>query len=196
MTMRGISMIPPLALAARAGTKTMTRRIARNTRHPDLGNVYTPGAYIVEKEPQHVLDRACPYGGPGDLLYVKEPFTTHAFMDHKATSELTTASIGYCADGPIQTGRVRPATEMPPRYARTWLRITKVRLERLSQITEEDAEAEGIDYLRHQGGAYGVLTPIQLFQVMWNGFKYPPGDHWVWVMDFTKVDKPCDSALS
>ncbi|HFS8927082.1 TPA: DNA cytosine methyltransferase [Pseudomonas aeruginosa] len=54
------------------GRKTVTRRIAKPVKHPDLGNIYAPGALVLEHEPQHVFDRACPYGQPGDRLWVRE----------------------------------------------------------------------------------------------------------------------------
>lgn len=54
------------------GSKTQTRRIAKDVKHPDLGNMYSPGALVLEHEPQHVIDRCCPYGQPGDRLYVRE----------------------------------------------------------------------------------------------------------------------------
>ena len=57
-----------------SGAKTQTRRIAKPVRHPDLGNLYSPGALVLEKEPQHVIERACPYGQPGDRLWVRETF--------------------------------------------------------------------------------------------------------------------------
>ncbi|AOZ52666.1 hypothetical protein BKX93_01490 [Chromobacterium vaccinii] len=55
-----------------AGTKTQTRRVAKPVKHPDFGNLYEPGAMVLEREPQHVINRACPYGQPGDRLWVRE----------------------------------------------------------------------------------------------------------------------------
>ncbi len=40
------------------GQKTVTRRVAKPVKHPDLGNVYAPGALVLEGEPQHVIERA------------------------------------------------------------------------------------------------------------------------------------------
>lgn len=58
--------------AVLSGQKTVTRRIAKPVKHPDLGNIYAPGALVLEKEPQHVIERACPYGQPGNRLWVRE----------------------------------------------------------------------------------------------------------------------------
>ncbi|MEL5887592.1 hypothetical protein, partial [Listeria monocytogenes] len=72
MRERPILFSGPMVRAILAGTKTQTRRVAKPVRHPDLGNVYTPGALALEREPQHVIDRTCPYGQPGDRLWVRE----------------------------------------------------------------------------------------------------------------------------
>lgn len=62
----------PMVRAILSGQKTVTRRVAKPVKHPDLGNIYAPGALVLEKEPQHVIERACPYGQPGDRLWVRE----------------------------------------------------------------------------------------------------------------------------
>lgn len=73
----GLMFKAPLVRALLEGRKTQTRRIAKPVRHPDLGNVYSPGALVLEHEPQHVINRACPYGHPGDRIYVLETFSQH-----------------------------------------------------------------------------------------------------------------------
>jgi hypothetical protein len=72
MTERGILFSGAMVRALLDGTKTQTRRPAQPVKHPDLGNVYAPGALVLEREPQHVIERACPYGQPGDRLWVRE----------------------------------------------------------------------------------------------------------------------------
>ncbi|WP_147694462.1 hypothetical protein [Vogesella mureinivorans] len=67
-----------------AGQKTQTRRAAKPVKHPDLGHICTPGALVLEREPQHVIDRACPYGRPGDRLWVRETWgvISHSWNEH------------------------------------------------------------------------------------------------------------------
>jgi len=69
---RPILFSAPMISAILLGSKTQTRRVAKPVKHPDLGNVYAPGALVLEREPQHVIDRACPHGQPGGCLWVRE----------------------------------------------------------------------------------------------------------------------------
>ena len=79
----------------------------------------------------------CPYGDVGDRMYVKEGIITHA-----AIPQL----VGYYMDGCRVTEhweKRRTAMFMPKWAARTWLEVTDVRVERVQDISEEDAIAEG-----------------------------------------------------
>lgn len=68
--------------------------------------------------------------------------------------------------------------------------IVSVRIEQLQDISEADAEAEGIDFLRHLPDADETLTPIELFQCLWDGIYTDRPDRcwdanpWVWVIEF------------
>ncbi|WP_420105752.1 hypothetical protein [Herbaspirillum huttiense] len=172
MKERPILFSAPMVRAILAGDKTQTRRIAKDVRHPDLGNVYAPGALVLEREPQHVIDRACPYGRPGDRLWVRE---TWQYADWTEEGE---PHIGYAADGerilieeyPEEWGkrleevwcelsapknydidnraadrRWRPNIHMPRWACRILLEITGVRVERLQDISEAGCWAEGIE---------------------------------------------------
>ena len=93
--------------------------------------------YIKRADPsKHLIIKVkCPYGQVGDLLYVKETFSTYP-LHYKAD--------GYeLQDG---EGQWNPSLFMPKKYARIWLEITGLRAERLQEITEEDAKAEGVGY--------------------------------------------------
>lgn len=160
----GLIFKAPLVRAILEGRKTQTRRIAKPVRHPDLGNVYSPGALVLEHEPQHVINRACPYGQPGDRIYVRETwnwFDPQAIPAERAgqrapfTGRQGSRQIpwvtAYAADGPLPypgyygKEHWRPSIHMPKWAARIWLEITGVRVEQLQEISEKDAVAEGIE---------------------------------------------------
>ncbi|WP_338881491.1 hypothetical protein WHX56_13910 [Achromobacter veterisilvae] len=160
----------PMVRAVLAGDKTQTRRIAMPVKHPDLGNLYAPGALVLEREPQHVIDRACPHGRPGDRLRVREPWRSTTDLDKYSGSEMADrcldagynvpwAPIQYEADGarrdwmhtgspphdgPPKPGRYRHARFMPRWACRLTLEVTRVRVERLQAINHMDALAEGV----------------------------------------------------
>ena len=181
----GLMFKAPLVRSILDGSKTQTRRIAKDVKHPDLGNVYTPGALVLEREPQHVIDRACPYGGPGDRIYVRETFA-HFERNENFKPGCTPyfRADGECVD--LQPWR--PAIHMPKHAARIWLDITGVRLERLQDISEADCRAEGAH------GGHGSIpgytysaTPLEHFQHIWTSTGGDwAANPWVWVIDFKR----------
>lgn len=77
---------------------------------------------------------------------------------------------------------------MPRSMCRLVLEITDVRVERLHAISAADAEAEGIDFLRHVPDADETLTPQQLFHCLWDGTGGDwDANPWVWVIGFRRV---------
>ena len=84
----------------------------------------------------------------------------------------------------------RPSIHMPRWACRLVLEITDVRVERLQAISEADAEAEGVDFLRQVPDADDRLTAAQLFECLWvsiNGQAGWDDNPWVWVVDFRRV---------
>ena len=208
----GLMFKAPLVRAILSGQKTQTRRIAKDVRHPDLGNWYAPGALVLEGEPQHVIHRACPWGQPGDRIYVRETFGYGG--------DAYTPDIYFRADqpeAPIQ-GCWHPAIHMRKADARIWLDVTGVRVERLQDITEADADAEGCERLdaeRYErdwtlcpkcggtrlhdalGSGGGVIhdvdclecdTYVKRFRHLWESTGGDwSANPWVWVIDFKLI---------
>lgn len=110
----------------------------------------------------------------------------------------------------------RLARFMPRHYARIFLEVTDVRIERLMDITDAEAILEGIrktdsgdseipgtwykDYTADTSG-YGdpdhdfpiVSSPVESFSTLWesiNGFDSRKANPWVWVIAFKRTDKP------
>lgn len=127
----------PMVRALLDGRKTQTRRLMK----PPYGIFELVGG---EMKPLHTRVN------PGDLLWVREAWTTGAHLDQTKPVQIpTTQSIGYPADedGPWW-GRLRPSIHMPRWASRITLKVTDVRVQRLQNISEEDARAEGIEVMR------------------------------------------------
>ena len=142
----------------------------------------------------------CPYGQPGDTLYVREAW---AVVD--TSSGLT---VWYPADneqllcevireqyvkysGSNFSDRKRPSIHMPRWASRLTLKITDIRVERLQDISEEDAEAEGPPMMDADGVGYG--SSLIAFMSLWDRINFKRGygwgrNPWVWCVSFEMVE--------
>jgi hypothetical protein len=146
----------------------------------------------------------CPYGQPGDRLWVRETWNKfppwegyfYAADDHSF-------GIGECDDSDhIEPHNLRwkPSIHMPREASRLTLEITEVRVERLNEISEEDAKAEGIAYqddakeigrgrLSHDGSVL-YDTAREAFVKLWESINGPGSwalNPFVWVITFRRV---------
>jgi hypothetical protein len=135
----------------------------------------------------------CPYGVPGDQLYVKEAWRASSAHDTLPPSKIPVGdSIEYCADPErIVTGRYRHGRFMMRWMSRITLEITGVRVERLQAISEADAIAEGARGGHGAIPGYGyAATPIEHFRHIWESINGPASweaSPWVWVVKFRRV---------
>jgi hypothetical protein len=131
----------------------------------------------------------CPYGKPGDRLWVRETFVTAGGNQ-----------IRYAATDDIhELRKKKPAMHMPRSYSRITLEIIKVRMERLQEISEEDAEAEGVavDHRRCTNGKHQHGSAAVEYRSLWDsinakreGGKYAwDKNSWVWVIEFRQVNR-------
>lgn len=196
MKERPILFSAPMVRALLAGTKTQTRRIAKPVRHPDLGNVYAPGALVLEHEPQHVIDRCCPYGRPGDRLWVRETHMNWWKLDpaNPEGPRLFSHVAAYAADGyELEPGEQWiPSIHMLRAASRITLDIKAVRIERLSSISETDALAEGsFAWAREQDSPVRDLDEARLvYHQLWEEINGPgswDANPWVWVVEFERA---------
>lgn len=151
----------------------------------------------------------CPYGKPGDRLWVREGFIDaedypcHPYHDEEDGGP----RYEYRADTSAeQSANIlwKPSIHMPRIASRITLKVTGVRVERLQDISEEDIEAEGVlacdewqDYLATwesmQSDEIWIETPRQYWEKRWdriNGKKYPwASNPWVWVVEFPQYEK-------
>jgi hypothetical protein len=180
MKERPILFSTPMVKALLDGRKTMTRRVLKP--QPE------DGAY-----PHHDEADGVAFANPcsfhkyrffsGDRLWVRE--TWYSTPDKKDL-------LGYVADNDIPHGkpyRIRPSIFMSRTDSRIDLEITGVRVERLQEITEEDAMNEGVNWQDTAGLAR--FTAKKLFINLWdsiNGKKYPwSSNPFVWVVEFKRI---------
>lgn len=194
MKERGITFSGPMVIALLEGRKTQTRRIVKNRKHPDFGCDIAPGE--LAREQQHVIERSCPYGKPGDRLWVKEAWRTEVdIYNDLAPSELSgEETIIYEADGDWSdnhtVGRYRHARFMPGWASRILLEITAVRVERLQDISEEDARAEGVTLPERTCTMYDGIWRDG-YRVLWesiNGAGSWNASPFCWVLEFRRIE--------
>jgi hypothetical protein len=199
----------PNVRAIRAGHKTQTRRpirgapnVARSARflqplgerwHGWAGAVFFAGP---QPTSMALAEVASPYGAPSDRLWVREtwalvPRTAYA---HSASVEQVVHPINshdaaiFRAHWDLSPpSRWRPSIHMPRWACRMRLELLVVRVERLQQITEADAIAEGVDR-----GAMPIVSARYAYAQLWNSLYTRPGERWadnpwVWVLEFVEV---------
>lgn len=210
---RPIIFSGPMVRAILDGRKTQTRRVVKPqpTRHLVGGQVMWGHEQLGGQFGDHVFGACatqllpCPFGKPGDLLWVRE----RARLVETDTGSSWTAGVRedarvrvrYEADG-TESGWLPYPTRLAGmpldccipggcyrEASRLTLRITDVRVQRLQEISEEDAIAEGVFDEKRDDGE----LPSTIFRAYWhhlNGKK--PGaswndNPWVWVYTFEQV---------
>jgi hypothetical protein len=231
-----------------AGTKVQTRRIVNPplhplaegfVRHPDGFAPIVAGYELGELPVERV--RRCPYGQPGDLLWVRETWGYRYSHWRSDLPEICGYGIDYRADGgsaafvlpdkprppglPRQRDRGpgesedhyldyiaaywrswRPSIHMPKWAARLWLEIVEVRCERLQDISEEDAKAEGVEPLDwptldpaqpiigHPEKTHASHPHTLAFAVAWDSINGDralwSSDPFVWALTFRRTEAP------
>ncbi len=227
MKTRPIIFQPEMVKAILDGRKTMTRRVIK------------PQPYILTgTQPDEWPDEypeLCPYGVPGDRLWVRET------LAESSVGSEGTHKAGYLASLPTEPGdkydlrfypdaavrkdgklvdwwdvvkRKRkdkkpsptlPSIFMPKWVSRLTLEITNVRVERVQDISYQDAISEGINDVEYSslsnccglwvGNKYiSNEDPENVFMYLWDKMHKKRGfgwseNPWVWVVEFKKVEK-------
>lgn len=187
----------PMVLAQLEGRKTMTRRLAwRNvieqvgTDYHPLGNGPPEPITRLVKKPTHWQKVK-----PGDRLWVRETWRTHAMFDGLKPRDITARSIHYVADGSAKSGKTRVSIHMPRWASRiTWI-VTDVKIEPVQEISERDALAEGIarsdptpedlEWYRNWAPEQGIDPATDPMQPVW----LAPGTKQGWGL--TKEERNC-----
>ena len=194
MTEHPILMTGPLVRASIEGRKTETRRVIRAFPEAPLA-IYdirdvAPRIVPTDGGRHHavwrlgdLIDTAvrprCPYGVPGDLLYVRETWAPNAGSG--AARVLFRADYAEAAEYQ-RWDSWKPAIHMPKEVARLWLRVESIGVERVWDIDEASAKREGVDPVR---GEYR-----EGFRAVWDKINAKRGygwdvNPWVWVVRYS-----------
>ncbi|HEN3655744.1 TPA: hypothetical protein U5E37_003732 [Yersinia enterocolitica] len=173
-----------------SGRKTQTRRIiSEKTLH-----LFNVAASAGECHPLELCDERsqsyylefCPLGKPGDQLWVRETFATglctESTLAYRATHKTEDLEEGWG-----ETIKWTPSIHMPRWASRINRLITGVRVERLQDISEQDAMAEGVSANEHSPARY-------VFGSLWQSIygadnpKSWQANPWVWVIEFERME--------
>jgi hypothetical protein len=132
----------------------------------------------------------------GDILYVRETWSIHECVKCRAGIPALGGECKckyvYRASYGATDFRWKPSIHMPKKAARIFLKVTDVRVERLQDITEEDAIAEGMSKTLVDGVVF--ISAKGNFHVFWDSLNIKRGygwdtNPWVWVIEFEKIER-------
>lgn len=206
------------------GRKTCTRRVVKTRRKDACGFYVTKrpdgsftGIYEYDEDERMFENQLIPPYKPGDILYVRETWERFECWNcdgdergncqkepKKSVLDKTFGCYMYRATDEISgDAKWHPSIHMPKEAARIWLKATNVRAERLQDITEDGAEAEGaIDnrgFIHSPENEYDrIYTAREHFIEIWDRtIKKSDLDiydwdtnPWVWVIEFERCEKP------
>jgi hypothetical protein len=236
MRERGIIFNAEMVRAVLEGRKTQTRRIMKvqpvpsKTRESDFWfscnktrsmvhvSDFIPGNCANLPDAHEYFSMCCPFGAVGDRLWVRETFRVHsratdvATLVYRAserqswTQQTHRVPVVNC-NKPVSPENWTPSIHMPRWASRITLEITGVRVERLQDISESDAVAEGIEPLPHdpdlpkmyheyfpvgiKNGLRCTMSASNSFRGLWESLSGKgrwQANPWVWVIEFKRVE--------
>lgn len=194
------------------GRKTQTRRVIKGVADSESWTNYLayelgPHNAIGSTPYRDILMQKCPYGVPGDRLWVRETFGIWS-DDYPSICYAADPSVGhrvifdgdwleYCERWLKTCGpnMKRPSIHMPRWASRISLEVLDVRVERIDEISAADAIAEGImPEANYMSIDCETPSPVDKFQRLWDRINEKRGygwdvNPWVWVVEF-RVVKP------
>jgi len=163
---------------------------------------FAPRDPLDQDAPDFAREIHCPYGAPGDQLWVRETWQiNHIDYDRGPApkSRPLDAELLYRADGEFRDqfeideggSGWRPSIFMPRWASRISLEITGVRVERVQDISDADAKAEGVPEGAFDTGLTYVPSYVESFMNLWdaiNAARAPwDSNPWVWVVEFRRI---------
>jgi hypothetical protein len=220
MNIKPILFNTSMVKAILKGRKTQTRRVVKNNNslygskfsELDFNDAFVDGLndkYLKVKHPiDNTRQRVFSKIETGDILWVREGFryVHHYGFQDKFVQYRNMGTNAHCnipdADQiiPDESGW-KPSIHMPKEACRIFLEVTNVRVERLNDISEQDAIDEGIKviepeeaYYDYDGGACGAYATAKgSFFSLWNSINGKDSwedNPWVWVYDFNRTERP------
>ena len=175
----------PMVQKILIGEKTQTRRIIKPQPEQEGSVIWWKGlAYDLNKNPNWMEKRMCPYGKEGDFLWVRETWRP-ALTEDEHECFAYKATMSYRCNKPLTgisqlvalNGGWKPSIFMPRKASRITLEITGIKAERIEDCSEEDAIAEGfsskamfVEYFYKLNRGYVNLNP------------------WCWCISFKKAE--------
>lgn len=181
------------------GRKTVTRRVVKP--QPKDHKEIHQGIALFDEYGYVILPRH----KRGDILYVRETWREHS------TSGGFIYKADYVGESSETVLKWKPSIHMPKEAARIFLRVAEARVERLQEITEEQAIQEGekswTDFIRIWNDCYAAPKAVKENGIITHYESYPfeeiretrqhkglpwiiTGNPWVWVIEFERCEKP------
>ncbi|EIV8225881.1 TPA: hypothetical protein ACM5E2_004196 [Escherichia coli] len=186
MKERGMIFNDEMVRAILGGDKTQTRRIVEEK-------------FYGQAVAAELLAKHCPYGQPGDRIWVRETYRVHgkatdvatlvyrASVRNSWTEQTHRVPVDVC-NKPVSE-KWTPSIHMPRWASRILLEITDVRVERLHDMSEADAKAEGAS-----PATYKITPPEAVYRVgfgdIWRSIYGQVNwlsNPWVWVIEFKRI---------
>lgn len=194
--MKGICFIEPLFNRVVAGTKTQTRRICQYQfwSYSEQVNANTNKHYFSHCRPKYKI---------GEVLYLKEPYAI-APLEKESKElypELPDVIYKYGNDYWLNI-KWQNKLFMPAKYARYFIKVIDVKVERLQDISDKDARKEGVDITMshnlatafyHEGMGQYCYNAVESYAVLINGIVGPgtwEENPYMWVYDFKLHELP------
>ncbi len=184
--------------------KIMTRRVIKPQPCPEADRFVKFGAFsdsdfaarFGNESANAICDRKPKYR-PGDILWVRETWYHMDSCKYCMCDDEPEAQDGcyvYRATHDADLLPWRPSIFIPREAARIFLRVTDVRVERVQEITQEDARREGCEGFLHINPLFGCAETIKNFENLWDGINAKRGyawstNPWVWAYSFERISK-------
>lgn len=191
------------------GKKNQTRRVIK-PQPIFIGDPNTPFK-TKDADPKGIIKS--PYGYKDHLLWVRE--TWNIWLNNQGPSGFTRLIKFHADDSTIPVpfeyfnwfdekenrGYLnRPSIHVPKWAARIWLKVKDLRVERLQDISEEDAKAEGTKLLSADGKTIYTKDYRAAFKILWDSINGQPrkngidiswkANPWTWAVEFERTEKP------